>query len=309
VISSGAGFANGTQNPLLSVVVATRNRARHLERALDSLAGALRQCAASVEVIVVNNGSHDHTERVIEAFYRVHAVPGRHLFAPEPGKARALNAAVEVAQGAALAFTDDDVEVPENWIIAAAEVATQYPDYAAATGPVRLPPGNYDAGTLERVRVLRTLPLFDLGGDFRETDHLYGCNMVVRRAVLQNLGGFDERLGPGASGLHEDGDLARRLRAAGQRILYDPRLVMFHTVDPERLTWEFFAALHRADARSRFVLDGNRGLPHALRRWSGGAIVWLLWTLLGNRARRTRAWGRLLSHTEYMRLCWQARRA
>ncbi len=299
----------GTENPQISVLIATRNRAQSLERALTSLLRALHGCPLSTEVIIVDNGSSDATPRVIEGFYRACGVAGVPLLVPERGKARALNAGLARARGAVVAFTDDDVEIPEQWLVAAARFSKEYPEYAAATGPVCLPPGEYDRETLARVRLLRTLPLLDLGSAACETKHLYGCNMLVRRAALLRAGGFDERLGPGASGLHEDGELARRLRASGERILYFPPLRMFHTVDPARLTWEFFRELHRADGRSRFVRDGNRGLTHAARRWLGAALVWGWWAVCGQRGRRVRAWGRLVSHSEYLRLCWSAAQA
>ena len=299
---------NKPSPPVISVLLATRNRSRDLARALETLARAATPLGEAVEVLLIDNGSTDSSALVIENFFRQTPVAGCALSVGERGKARALNRGLQAARGEVLAFTDDDVEVPPGWLSAAYRFACEDRHYAAATGPVRLPPHVHDREILERVRLLRTLPLFDLGPSRQETKHLYGCNMVVRRQALERIGGFDERLGPGASGLHEDGDVARRLRAAGERILYLPELEMFHTVDPERLTWEFFVALHHADARSRFVRDGNRGLFYALRHWLGAVFVWSGWLLLGNRARRTRAYGRLVYHAEYARLAWQTLR-
>lgn len=294
--------------PTITVLLATRNRARDLERALDTLARAATPLADVIEVLIVDNGSTDSSAQVIHQFYQSTQLPGRALWVAERGKARALNVGLRAARGEVLAFTDDDVEVPPDWLSTVHRFAHEELAHAAATGPVRLPPHLHDRDLLAQVELLRTLPLFDLGPKRRETKHLYGCNMVIRRAALERIGGFDERLGPGASGLHEDGEVARRLRSAGERILYLPELVMFHTVDPTRLTWEFFVELHHADARSRFVRDGNRGLAYAARHWLGAVFVWTGWALLANRYRRARAYGRIISHTEYVRLAWQALR-
>jgi len=292
----------------LTILIATRNRARSLSRALDTLDRAVAWVDVPVEIVVVDNGSIDDTPEILARWSA--RDPDRRLVLREdqPGKARALNAAWPRARGATLAFTDDDVEVPATWVGSALSFAEHRHEYSAATGPVTLPPSQRTADFIACVEWYRTLPLFDLGPSERETKHLYGCNMVVRRAALAAVGGFDPRLGPGASGLHEDGDLARRLRAAGHRILYFPRLEMHHPADPQRLTWEFFCSLHRADARSRWVRDGNRGLRYALQHWFGAVAVWLFWSAVRNRNRQMRARGRLVSHSEYLRLWWQHRR-
>lgn len=294
--------------PQLTVIIATRNRAASLERTLASLQQAAHSLADRVEFILVDNGSTDRTPSVLARWRERDPDHRLLLHVPEPGKARALNAAWPAARAATLAFTDDDVEVPPNWLRVASTFADTWPQFAAATGPVRLPPSQRTASIVSLVEFYRTLPLFDVGSDPKPTKHLYGCNMLVRKHALEAVGGFDARLGPGASGLHEDGDLALRLQSAGLAILYWPALEMFHVAEPERLTWGYFRQLHRADARSRWVRDGNRGLAYALQHWLGALAVWGLWTLLGHRNRRMRARGRLVSHSEYLRLVWWARR-
>lgn len=295
--------------PELTVIIATRNRACSLERTLECLDQAEKNTLQAVETIVVDNGSTDHTPILLARWQERRPALRKVLRVDEAGKARALNAAWPAARASLLAFTDDDVLIPAPWLGAALEFAERFRGYAAATGPVRLPPEHRSGPTASLVELYRTIPLFDLGSKPLPTKHLYGCNMVIRRSALAAMSGFDPRLGPGASGLHEDGDLARRLRAAGFDIVYWPALEMFHIVESERLTWDYFCRLHLADARSRWIRDGNLGLAYATRHWLGAAAVWAMWTILGNRNRRMRARGRLLSHTEYLRLCWAARRA
>ena len=268
---------------------------------LPTLATALSLVSEPAEVIVADNGSSDATPRVLEEWCR--SRPGwSTLTVSQPGKSRALNAAVRAARGGLLAFTDDDVVVPPGWAVHLCQFFAVHPEYAAATGPITLPPGVVDPDILRRVELFRTLPLFDEGQALHESKHLYGCNMAVRRQTCDRVGWFVERLGPGASGLHEDGDLAERIRAAGLRIAYVPEMEMHHTAEPSRLTWAFFVYLHEADARSRFVQRGRRGRVHALQHLLGAAVVWLCWSLLGNRRRRMRARGRIVSYRELLRL-------
>jgi glycosyltransferase involved in cell wall biosynthesis len=94
--------------PQCSVVVATRNRSSNLRRLLE---GLVQQAAPpAFEVVVADNGSLDDTPAVIDSFRSELAL--RSVRVPEPGKGRALNAALALAQGEIIVFTDDDV-VPE----------------------------------------------------------------------------------------------------------------------------------------------------------------------------------------------------
>jgi GT2 family glycosyltransferase len=292
--------------PALSVIIATRNRAALLAPMLRSLDAALASSACPAEVIVVDNGSTDGTAAVIE-HWAAGATGRGHLTVRQPGKARALNAGVAAARADLLAFTDDDVEVAPAWIGEIVGFFAAHPEYAAATGRVRIPPRVTDRAVLAQVAYYRTLPLFDRGDGLQDSTHLYGCNMAVRRAGFDRVGVFDERLGPGASGLHEDGDLARRLRHAGLRIAYVPGMLVYHTVEPSRLTVEYFRTLHRADARSRYVMQPDRSWLRSVADWLGAALVLGWWSLLGNAARRMRARGRLISHGELLRLRYAAR--
>jgi len=285
----------------LSILVATRNRATLLERMLASLDRAMAGTAIEVEVIVADNGSTDDTWSRLQRWAASRPRCTAFL-APDPGKARALNLLLQRAQAPLLVFTDDDVEVDENWIESVHAFFQSHPEFAAATGRVRTPPAVRDPELLARVALFGTLPLYDRGNEVGDTRHLYGCNMAIRRGALDRVGRFHEQLGPGASGLHEDGDIARRILAAGLRIGFMPGAIVYHAVEPDRLTFEFFREMHRRDARSRFVLDPNRSLVRTLLDCAGAALT-LLWNgLTRDQRRRMRARGRLISHLEMLRL-------
>lgn len=293
--------------PMLSIIVATRGRADLLAAMLASLDLALAQSTHGVEVVVVDNGSPDSTPHLLERW--AHQGPNRiHLAVAERGKSRALNAALRTASGTLLAFTDDDVELDVGWPDTIVAFLDRHPEYAAAMGRIRTPPRVTDPDTLARVALYGTLPLYDRGDGVEDVKHLYGCNMAIRRNVLEQVGGFNEDLGPGASGLHEDGDMARRILDRGLRIGYMPDAIVYHAVEEDRLTYEFFREMHRRDARSRFVLDRRRSRANVLSHWLGSAAGVAGWTLLLNRRRRMKALGRLLSHTEMLRLVRQGKK-
>lgn len=290
--------------PAVSVLIATRNRSALLARMLQSLDRALMVAGAEAQVVIADNGSTDDTAAVIDGWTSRAAGRAR-LSVRQPGKACALNQILGLAQAPLLAFTDDDVELRSDWLREILRFAGEHPQYAAAMGRVLLPPDVTDPTLLARVGYYRTVPLFDSGDRVHDDRHLYGANMMIRRAALDRVGPFNERLGPGASGLHEDGDLVRRILRAGLRIGYMPEATVYHVVEPDRLTFEYFRGLHLRDARSRFEMDPDGRWIASVAHWLGAAAVFGLWSVLRNPRQRMRARGRMISHAELVRLRWR----
>ena len=99
---------------MISVIIATRDRAPLLKGTLDALRNQVSP-GCPVEVLVVDNGSIDDTRAVVEAAHRESTIPVIYLSESRPGKSHALNAAVAHARGDLLAFTDDDVLPSRSW--------------------------------------------------------------------------------------------------------------------------------------------------------------------------------------------------
>jgi cellulose synthase/poly-beta-1,6-N-acetylglucosamine synthase-like glycosyltransferase len=260
----------------------------------------------NVEVVVADNGSTDDTAAVLKEWSV--AGPCRvHVFAEEEGKARAMNVALAVARSSLLAFTDDDVCVSPTWIQSVVTFFKEHPHYDAAMGRVALPPDVTDPDVVQSVlRYHGVVPLFDMGEAPCDALDMYGANMAVRRQALDKVGPFDERLGCGASGASEDIDLARRLRRAQMRIGYMPRAVVYHEVDPDRLTDAYYYELQLRLARSTFEMDTNASHWRNGRRLLESVVALAWWSLLGVSNRRTRAWGRVLRHAYLVGRGWSA---
>jgi len=287
--------------PAISVCIATRDRADLLVPLLRSLAVAQAEAAVTSEVIVVDNGSSDATPGIL-ANWAANTATHVHARCPAPGKSRALNQLLGLARAPLLAFTDDDVEVAPDWVQAIVDFCATHPEYDAAMGRVRIPPQLTDAGVRARVARYGTLPLFDAGDAVCDVNELYGCNMVLHRRVFDAVGGFDERLGPGASGWGEDTDLSERARRAGLRLGYMPDAVVYHAVDPTRLTAEFFRAYHRRKAQGDFEKDPARYSRKNLSRLVDASLRCAWCRLTGDADRGMRARMRMIRHAEILRL-------
>ncbi len=90
-------------NPILSVIIPTRNRAYLVGEAIES---ALNQRQGEIEIIVVDDGSTDDTAKVLTENYGSRI---RLLRTPERrGAGAARNAGLRLARGELIAFLDDD---------------------------------------------------------------------------------------------------------------------------------------------------------------------------------------------------------
>ena len=95
----------------ISVAVITFNRAEWLKDALSSLT---RQTRLPDEVVVVDNGSKDHTKDVVLSFRDRLNI--RYVYEPIRGIPHARNAAIRSATGDIIASIDDDCVADENWL-------------------------------------------------------------------------------------------------------------------------------------------------------------------------------------------------
>ena len=235
---------------MLSALVCTHARPHLLDDCLSSLARAL---PPDGEVIVVEHGD-GHAADSVAAL----DVPARHLMAPRAGKSRQLNQGVLAAHHDVIVITDDDCRVDESWLRAMA-APFEDPIVGAAFGHV--------VG-LSSVRDKPQQPVPP--GDAPEESWAYanGAAMAVRRRAVLEVGGFDERLGPGAPLHGEEHDLLLRLQEAGWLV----RVAAAPPVD--HLEWR-----DEAETR-RNLLVYSRGagafigaaLRRAPRRWARTAL-------------------------------------
>lgn len=281
--------------PLFSIIIATYDRVNFLRALLTGIAAHFGKLDISHEVIVADNARDERIAgefaALTEEFARSQRVAFRHVREPLAGKCRAQNVAIRAARGSVLAFFDDDVEVTPEWLTVAAEFFERE-SFDAMQGPILIPPDlEHNEELLRAQKRFRTINFVKYDPGMREIKTLTGANMAVRREVFDRIGGFNEELGPGRSGISEDVEFAQRLLRSGGRIGYEPRAGVYHRVDWSRLTEEFFRLRHEQQGRSRLIYKKQSLfsiVPNFLRSiWTFG---W--YSLLGNERKKYRAKGR-----------------
>jgi glycosyltransferase involved in cell wall biosynthesis len=229
----------------VSIIIATKDRADHLESTLQSIADARNPDHLEVELLVIDNGSTDNTAAVARQI-RVPVSDQRVVCEPRQGLSYARNRALTEARGDLLLWTDDDVRVPENWIEGMTRPIRKG-EADAVAGGVRLAPH------LERSWMQQWHRAFLASSERIEKEpvnDMVGANMCFGRHVLDKVPRFDTRVGPGALGFSGESTFAQELWNAGFHIAPAFDIVVEHHFDPSRLLRSSFLSSARKLGRS-----------------------------------------------------------
>ncbi|MGZ9809542.1 glycosyltransferase family 2 protein [Pseudoroseicyclus sp. H15] len=226
----------------ISVIIPSYNRAAQIAGAVLS---AAHQTRPPGEIIVVDDGSTDHTRAVVEAL----ALPNLTLISqPNAGGSAARNAGIAAARHPWIAFQDsDDAWLPHKLETIARELARHEAEGAGELNAVfsaftLYDPARRTARLMPKALARAEAPLVLLRDPLREA-RLLAANavstqtLVARRAVLERLGGFDIALRR-----FQDWDLAIRLAADGP-MLYLPEPLAHVALSPDSLTRNYRAGL------------------------------------------------------------------
>lgn len=211
-----------TLSPGVSVVVPTYQRRECLRSLLTAL-----QCQSvppeTFEVIVSVDGSTDGTLEMVRAFDG--GYPLRAIWNPNGGRASACNAGVREARGRIIVLLDDDME-PQPGLLAAHMAAHEQADRVGAMGAVPIPAGT-DLTLVQRYiarKFNHHLDVLSHAGHRLDLRDFYSGNFSVERAVLVEIGGFDESFKMYGN---EDLELSLRLRQAGVTLCYCPEALAY----------------------------------------------------------------------------------
>ena len=284
----------------LTIIIPTKDRACVLEELLESIRRLRGLAETRPEIIVADNNSQDETKAISERFAADLPAQIKIINVTRPGKSATLNEALRLASGDYVAFLDDDVVVDQDWLSSLEDFFLRG-EFHAGQGKIGLlSPQADDPETRQLVSLYRTVPHLDYSPDVKEVHSLNGANCFIARELLYRVGGFDERLGPGASGTSEDVDLARRLAQIGIRMGYARDCTVYHRIDRQRLCKNYFKQIHRRQGRSRLLIQ-DRGLGQILGDLWGAYWQYLYHLLSGNKRRRYKSLGRVFHYSEMIR--------
>ena len=200
--------------PVVSVILPVKNEAKIVGRLFDAL-GKLNYPKSKIELVVAEDGSTDDTLEVCKKLakqYKYSTVVNK---VESSGKPSALNNALKYCSGDLVAVFDaDNIPEPDSFLLAARYFTN--PDVAAVQG--RNLTINSEENMLTRFVAYEEAVWCDayLGGKqhLGLFVHLKGTCEFIRREVLVELGGFDERF------LSDDMEISARLLENNKQIKY-----------------------------------------------------------------------------------------
>jgi GT2 family glycosyltransferase len=253
--------------PEVSVIVVNWNRRELLRACLESLS---QQAGAKFETILVDNGSADGSLEMAGREFGARPELGLRVIANSEnrGFCAANNQGIAAARGSLVALLNNDAEASPGWLAALRTAILTADDIGMAAskilvwedpsridkaGHLMYPDGqNRGRGSGETDRGQYDVPAETLWPD--------GCAGMYKRAMLDEVGGFDEDF----FAYGDDAELGLRARIAGWRCLYTPAAVVRHHRG---------ATLGLDSARRLELIERNRVLLAAkLFPWS---LLWL----------------------------------
>ncbi len=253
----------------LAVVVVNWNRRELLRSCLQSL--ERQQCKQPFQVVVVDNGSTDGSaEMLAEEFAATPAFSLKVIRNQDNrGFCAANNQGIAVSGSADfIALLNNDAEAEPQWLAALAGAFEGHPEVGMAASKILV---HEDPCRIDKAGHLiypdgqnrgRGSGELDTGQYDRLEEVLWpdGCAAMYRRAMLDEIGGFDEDF----FAYGDDAELGLRARIAGWKCLYVPQALVRHHRG---------ATLGLRSPRRLVLIERNRVLLAAkLFPWS---LLWL----------------------------------
>jgi glycosyltransferase involved in cell wall biosynthesis len=257
----------------VSVIISTYNRCESLRRTLQTCCELEIPRGVTWELLVVDNNSHDATRQVCESF--AGRLPLRHTFEPRQGVSCARNRGVAETTAPIVMFTDDDIDVDQQWLASLYNAVERHPEISIFGGRIfprweQPPPAWVQENSESMLRPL--VAHLDLGDQEKVlTDTCaapWGPSMVFRRSVLTPRFRFREDVGRNGQNHIRAGEteLIQRLVKAGHQRLYVPQAIVYHRNPPDCATERFVFAYYMGAGITEMRLQGA---PAATNLWAG----------------------------------------
>jgi len=235
----------------ISIIIPTKNRASVLGKAIGSLINQTVN-KDGYEILIMDQSTNDDTKDLVNKINKEKDIDIKYFYNKVPGLHSSRNIGARLVKGAILFFTDDDIIANKDYLKVILDSFRDDKDIAIMAGKI-IPSYEGDVpGWIESFwqdyqggKYIWQISLLDLGEKTIEIspDLVFGCNYIVRRDLFIKYKGtnpdiFSRNLMK-YSGSSEIA-LSYKIRDAGLKIIYEPKLTMQHIVTEERLTKKYF---------------------------------------------------------------------
>jgi Glycosyl transferase family 2/Methyltransferase domain len=234
--------------PSLSAILCTYNRAELLSQTLESILGQTLD-RSNFELIVIDDGSSDHTRQVVESFEG--RLPLRYAYQANAGLASAKNHGIYCSQAPLLLFLDDDDVCSPNLFEEHLKTHGEYPDnHFAVLGYTYLDPTLAHKPLLRYVTEVGYLFFYPSLEDGNVLDYPYfwGGRSSCKREFLIAHGVFNPVFRFGC----EDIELGYRLSRHNLKVVYNAQAVSRMIRD---ISFDAFCARLIRQGESQYVFS------------------------------------------------------
>ena len=189
-------YAQTSNQPPVSVLIAARNEEKNLPTCLQSLLRS-EYTADKFEIIVVDDRSTDRTRALAENFSRKYAnvrvISITHRLENMSGKASALCQGMAQARGEIMLMTDADCQPPPAWI--SQMVSYFAPEVGLVGGFTLLAPREQNNSLFAKIQTLDWIYLLTVGAGaagLGKPLSIIGNNFAFRRAAYDAVGGYEK---------------------------------------------------------------------------------------------------------------------
>ncbi|MGH8400271.1 MAG: glycosyltransferase family 2 protein [Gammaproteobacteria bacterium] len=189
----------------MTIAIPAYNEQDYLPACLEHVLADVGRCgvADSIEVLVVDNASTDHTSLVAESFPGVRVVRET-----TKGLTHARQRALTEAHGEILAFVDADTRMPAGWIARVLKTFDADSGVVCVSGPYIY----YDSSRFERALIFIYWACLAMPVYWLTRYMAVGGNFAAERDALHTIDGFDLNI----AFYGEDTNIARRLAQVGK---------------------------------------------------------------------------------------------
>ncbi len=227
-----------------TIQLCTYNRAALLERVLDA---CFEQTVAdgTYEVVLVNDGSTDETQSVIERARGRARCAFTVVEQQNSGLAKGRNAGIARARGERIVFIDDDVLPLPNFVEEHLRSHREHPLAIVRGGAINVE--NFDD---------LPAPIWNVTN--YSGNYFWTTNVSVPLKTIRAIGGFNESF---AEYGWEDIDVGLRLRFAGVKAVFNKRALAYH-YKPQPKANGVERMIRQAKAQARTAIQLERLHPH-----------------------------------------------
>ena len=250
------------QTTKLSVIIPTHDRR---DDVFENVRALSPQCAGQpIEIIVVDSGSAPAVALELEALRQFPNVTL--LRENRSGASLARNVGIKFASGEWIAFLDDDATPRPDWAKRVLDRISAGPDNLGAIGARVVAKWPSETTELASSDIgPRAMSILSVLDDTRSYDATVnpvaiGANMIVRKAPLDQIGGFPLHLGPIGKRMicGEDPWVVNAVVALGYSAWYDGEIVVDHKVTADRMSLAWLSSRALQEGAARFRLRRER---------------------------------------------------